>query len=155
MKSMGAEQSALLASTQFGQPEGTLELVNSELFFNLYFEKMPEPKTGPVTQALLRLVENMPEKDETFVNPASTQTNRSPGKNGEEDGDLHHSDSSEGGFVMDSLATVNGYEDRIELEPLQIAEFESMNEYDLIAEPVDPCPLQDVLPIFEVDVEDF
>ncbi|XP_017068163.1 uncharacterized protein LOC108105893 [Drosophila eugracilis] len=56
---MGAEQSAVLACTQTGIPQKPLELPNSELFFRLYFDKMPEPKTGPVTEALLRLVEHL------------------------------------------------------------------------------------------------
>ncbi|XP_033236482.1 uncharacterized protein [Drosophila pseudoobscura] len=154
MKSMGAEQSALWASTQFGQHEETLELVNSELFFCSYFEKMAEPKTGPVTQALLRLVENMPKRRESFVNAAAPQTNMSSGKNGEEDDDFHYSDGS---FVIDSMAHIEeeSYDDHLDLEPLQIAEFESTDEYDIVAEPVDPCPLQDALPMFELNVDDF
>ncbi|XP_033236483.1 uncharacterized protein [Drosophila pseudoobscura] len=152
MKSMGAEQSALWASTQFGQHEETLELVNSELFFCSYFEKMAEPKTGPVTQALLRLVENMPKRRESFV--TAPQTNMSSGKNGEEDDDFHYSDGS---FVIDSMAHIEeeSYDDHLDLEPLQIAEFESTDEYDIVAEPVDPCPLQDALPMFELNVDDF
>ncbi|XP_034669000.1 uncharacterized protein LOC117902044 [Drosophila subobscura] len=146
---MGAEQSALSASTQTGQPEATLELVNSKLFFSNYFDKMPKPKTGPVTQALLRLVENMPKGGETFLqDEAAPQANISPGKNGENDG-------SESDFDLDSIAAIDFYDGRLELEPLQIVEFESMDDYDLVVEPVEPCPLQDVLPIFDFDVEDF
>ncbi|EDW27398.1 GL21267 [Drosophila persimilis] len=104
---------------------------------------MAEPKTGPVTQALLRLVENMPKRRESFVR-----------KNGEEDDDFHYSD---GEFVIDSMAHIEeeSYHDHLDLEPLQIAEFESTDEYDIVAEPVDPCPLQDALPMFELNVDDF
>lgn len=57
---MGAEQSALLACTETGKPEKPLRLYNSEQFFQLYFDGMPEPQTGPVTAALLHLIMNMP-----------------------------------------------------------------------------------------------
>jgi len=64
---MGAEQSAVLACTQTGIQEEHLKLVNSELFFSSYFEKMRQPVTGPVTEALLHLVEHL-QKPRAVVN---------------------------------------------------------------------------------------
>ncbi|KAH8395647.1 hypothetical protein KR222_005309 [Zaprionus bogoriensis] len=58
---MGAEQSAVLACTETGKPETPLRLHNAEQFFQLYFERMAEPQTGPVTAALLHLIMNMPQ----------------------------------------------------------------------------------------------
>ncbi|XP_070141056.1 uncharacterized protein [Drosophila kikkawai] len=80
---MGAEQSALLACTQTGKPENFLELTNAEQFFSLQFEKMPKPATGPVTEALLYLVENLPEAKDN------------------ENGELEFSDGGESGFHSD------------------------------------------------------
>ncbi|XP_070141054.1 uncharacterized protein [Drosophila kikkawai] len=86
---MGAEQSALLACTQTGKPENFLELTNAEQFFSLQFEKMPKPATGPVTEALLYLVENLPEaKDNLHLPP-------------DENGELEFSDGGESGFHSD------------------------------------------------------
>lgn len=59
VKNMGAEQSALLACTQTGIHEDRLEMDNSKLFFQLYFDRMPQPVTGPVTEALLHLVDKV------------------------------------------------------------------------------------------------
>ncbi|SPP82479.1 Hypothetical predicted protein [Drosophila guanche] len=110
---------------------------------------MPKPKTGPVTQALLRLVEIMPKGGESFVpDEAATEVNISPVKKGKPDG-------SESDFAFGSISAIEFYDDRLELEPLQLFEFESMDDYDLVVEPVDPCLLQDVLPMFDFDVEDF
>ncbi|XP_034475538.1 uncharacterized protein LOC117782627 isoform X2 [Drosophila innubila] len=55
---MGAEQSALLVCTQTGKPEAPLRLRNAEQFFQHYFDKMAEPRTGPVTEALMHLILN-------------------------------------------------------------------------------------------------
>ncbi|KAM8715258.1 hypothetical protein ACLKA7_002328 [Drosophila subpalustris] len=55
---MGAEQSALLVCTQTGKPETPLRLHNAEQFFQNYFDRMAEPRTGPVTEALLHLILN-------------------------------------------------------------------------------------------------
>lgn len=62
---MGAEQSALLACTETGKPEKPLRLNNAEMFFQLYFDRMPEPQTGPITAALLHYIMNMP-PNQTF-----------------------------------------------------------------------------------------
>ncbi|XP_016962099.1 uncharacterized protein LOC108032653 [Drosophila biarmipes] len=85
---MGAEQSAVLACTQTGAQEEPLELVNSELFFRLYFEEIPEPVTGPVTQALLHLVEHL-QTSRATLNAQETQSIQS------------ENDSSECGFDSD------------------------------------------------------
>ncbi|EDW77389.2 uncharacterized protein Dwil_GK18272 [Drosophila willistoni] len=66
---MGAEQSALLACTQTGIPEIPLSLPNSELFFRLYFEKMSKPETGPITTALLHLIEHVDFRGPQMVAP--------------------------------------------------------------------------------------
>lgn len=50
-----------MACTQTGEPEKFLELNNAEQFFRLHFEKMRKPVTGPVTEALLHLVKNLPD----------------------------------------------------------------------------------------------
>ncbi|XP_060667084.1 uncharacterized protein LOC132799003 [Drosophila nasuta] len=59
---MGAEQSALLVCTQTGKPENPLKLPNAEQYFQMYFDKMAEPRTGPVTEALLHLIANVPQQ---------------------------------------------------------------------------------------------
>lgn len=64
---MGAEQSARLVCTETGEAEKPLKLINSELFFRLYFDRMREPVTGPVTEALFHLVKNLP-KDRAVLN---------------------------------------------------------------------------------------
>ncbi|EDW03632.1 uncharacterized protein LOC6562774 [Drosophila grimshawi] len=60
---MGAEQSAFLACTQTGKHEEPVKMSNSEKFFQLYFEKMPDPHTGPVTEALLHLISHMQQQN--------------------------------------------------------------------------------------------
>ncbi|XP_017026246.1 uncharacterized protein [Drosophila kikkawai] len=94
---MGAEQSALLACTQTGKPENFLELTNAEQFFSLQFEKMPKPATGPVTEALLYLVENLPEAKDITLENAEQDLHLPPDENGE----LEFSDGGESGFHSD------------------------------------------------------
>lgn len=59
---MGAEQSASLVCTQTVEPEAPLKLHNAKQFFQLDFDKMTRPRTGPVTEALLYLILNGPKK---------------------------------------------------------------------------------------------
>ncbi|EDV57938.1 uncharacterized protein LOC6540661 [Drosophila erecta] len=80
---MGAEQSALLACTQTGIHEQHMELVNSKLFFGLYFDKMPQPVTGPVTKALLHLVDNL--RTAGIINADETLSIKGEYDNGESD----------------------------------------------------------------------
>lgn len=40
---------------------------NSKLFFQLYFDRMPQPVTGPVTEALLHLVDKVNVAGATMV----------------------------------------------------------------------------------------
>ncbi|KAH8298238.1 hypothetical protein KR018_011438 [Drosophila ironensis] len=115
---MGAEQSARLACTQTVEYEEPLPMNNSELFFRLHFESMPEPVTGPVTEALYHLVTNMRGAQDGDVSPADD----------DEDGDTDGSEDS--GFSSDSNPTVVSYDD-VEIEPIQIAQFESMEEYEV------------------------
>ncbi|XP_052850816.1 uncharacterized protein LOC128261261 [Drosophila gunungcola] len=137
---MGAEQSALLVCTQTGKPEKPLELVNSELFFRLHFENMREPVTGPVTQALLHLAENL-QRTRQNVNG---------------DHNMDFNEESESGFNSDyseecevsSLTLSTGTDSDVEIEPLQIAEFDSMDEDDMPNPEFDE-PHADELPIFE------
>ncbi|XP_037711226.1 uncharacterized protein LOC119548183 [Drosophila subpulchrella] len=91
---MGAEQSAVLACTQTGIQEEPLKLVNSELFFRLYFEKMRKPVTGPVTEALLHLVEHL-QKSRAVVNAEETQSTQEEGDSSECGFDSEYSDDSE------------------------------------------------------------
>ncbi|KAH8323212.1 hypothetical protein KR067_000927 [Drosophila pandora] len=118
---MGAEQSARLACTETGATEKPLRLINSELFFRLYFDKMREPVTGPVTEALLHLVKNLP-KDRAILNEVAAH-------HGEVER-MEYSDN-ESGFSSDSTVTTGGYYDDVDIEPIQIAEFDSMDEYDI------------------------
>ncbi|KAH8352429.1 hypothetical protein KR084_004134 [Drosophila pseudotakahashii] len=131
---MGAEQSAVLACTQTGIQEKPLELINSELFFRLYFEKMREPVTGPVTEALLHLVGNLPRSGAIVDAEESIQ---------DEDNCSESGFNSE--YSDDSEATTATYSD-VEIEPLQIAQFDSMDEYDMsYDEPIEP--FVDTLPL--------
>ncbi|XP_036678580.3 uncharacterized protein [Drosophila suzukii] len=91
---MGAEQSAVLACTQTGIQEEHLKLVNSELFFSSYFEKMRKPVTGPVTEALLHLVEHL-QKPRAVVNAEETQLVQEEGNSSEYGLDSEYSDDSE------------------------------------------------------------
>ncbi|XP_017058831.2 uncharacterized protein LOC108099680 [Drosophila ficusphila] len=127
---MGAEQSASLACTQTGKQEEPLKLINSELFFRLYFDKMPLPVTGPVTESLYQLVESL---NQTTVANDETQSNQ------EEDNNSMESEDSESGFYSEysdescvscSISSTSSYSD-VEIESLQTAEFDSIDEYDM------------------------
>ncbi|XP_017859262.1 PREDICTED: uncharacterized protein LOC108611248 [Drosophila arizonae] len=91
---MGAEQSALLACTQTGKPESPLNLENSKQFFQLYFDRMPEPKTGPVTEALLHLIKNAPRPNLEFGERANW-ANQQEQDSGYENDELEMEESSE------------------------------------------------------------
>ncbi|EDW11865.2 uncharacterized protein LOC6576433 isoform X2 [Drosophila mojavensis] len=91
---MGAEQSALLACTQTGKPESPLNLENSKQFFQLYFDRMPEPKTGPVTEALLHLIMNAPHPNLEFRERANW-ANQQEQDSGYENDELEMEESSE------------------------------------------------------------
>lgn len=43
---------------------------------------------------------------------------------------MEYSDN-ESGFNSDSTVTTGGYYDDVDIEPIQIAEFDSMDEYDM------------------------
>ncbi|XP_020810701.1 uncharacterized protein LOC110186007 [Drosophila serrata] len=94
---MGAEQSALLVCTQTGRPEKFLELTNAEQFFRLYFDKMPKPKTGPVTEALLHLVNNLPVTKDRNIDNAEQDLHLIP----DEDEDMGLSDGGDSGIHSD------------------------------------------------------
>ncbi|EDW57600.2 uncharacterized protein [Drosophila virilis] len=92
---MGAEQSALLVCTQTGKPERPLRLQNAEQFFQLYFDKMPEPKTGPVTEALLHLIMHAPQQSlESREQQASWASQQEP-DSGYENDELETEETSE------------------------------------------------------------
>ncbi|XP_017002895.2 uncharacterized protein [Drosophila takahashii] len=133
---MGAEQSAVLACTQTGIQEKPLELINSELFFRLYFEKMRQPVTGPVTEALLHLVNNL-QSSRAIVNAEES--------NQEEDNCSESGFNSE--YSDDSEVSTATYSDDVEIEPLQIAQFDSMDEYDVPLYDSNE-PFVDTLPLF-------
>ncbi|XP_043652004.1 uncharacterized protein LOC122619254 [Drosophila teissieri] len=134
---MGAEQSALLACTQTGIHEEHMELVNSKLFFRLYFDAMPQPVTGPVTEALLHLVENL--RTAGVINADETQSIQDEYDSGESDANSGLSCGSE--FSTETCQEV-------EIEPIQIARFESIEQYNApINEPDETNAL--MLPLFK------
>uniref|UniRef100_A0A6P4EIH0 Uncharacterized protein LOC108042543 n=1 Tax=Drosophila rhopaloa TaxID=1041015 RepID=A0A6P4EIH0_DRORH len=143
---MGAEQSALLVCTQTGKPEKPLELINSELFFRSYFENMPEPVTGPVTEALLHLVSNL-HTTRRNVNAEDAQSVHDE-DDSEESESGFNSEYSETSEMSSPFTSSTGTDSDFEIEPLQIAEFDSMDEYDIPnAEFIDPHAHD--LPFFE------
>ncbi|XP_064542121.1 uncharacterized protein LOC135431108 isoform X2 [Drosophila montana] len=91
---MGAEQSALLVCTQTGKPERPLRLENAEQYFQLYFDKMPEPKTGPVTEALLHLIVNAPQQSLESREQANWACQQEP-DSGYENDELETEETSE------------------------------------------------------------
>ncbi|XP_017097237.2 uncharacterized protein [Drosophila bipectinata] len=118
---MGAEQSARLVCTETAETEKPLKLINSELFFRLYFEKMPQPVTGPVTEALLHLVKNLHDNGELFIEEVEVPQ-----------GEVDRMDSdTESGFNSDSTISVGDYDEDVGIEPIRVAEFDSMDEYDI------------------------
>ncbi|TDG43452.1 hypothetical protein AWZ03_010129 [Drosophila navojoa] len=155
---MGAEQSALLACTQTGKPENPLKLENSEQFFQLYFDRMPEPKTGPVTEALLHLITNAPhpnlgfreranwanqqEQDSGFENDELEMEESSEAYEEEPDIDMISEEEertvdqlSESGMSMASSSTCydehNNYENDIEIIPLEFVDRQPFKSIDI------------------------
>nr|NP_001246030.1 uncharacterized protein Dmel_CG43052 [Drosophila melanogaster]AFH03704.1 uncharacterized protein Dmel_CG43052 [Drosophila melanogaster] len=122
---MGAEQSALLACTQTGIHEDRLEMDNSKLFFQLYFDRMPQPVTGPVTEALLHLVDKVNVAGAN--NADETQSIKDECNSGESDTISVLSNDSE--VSTPSLD--------VEIEPIQIAEFEPIDQYNMPIEETD------------------
>ncbi|XP_033159699.1 uncharacterized protein LOC117140730 [Drosophila mauritiana] len=107
---MGAEQSALVACTQRGIHEDRVEMVNSKLFFQLYFDRMPQPVTGPVTEALLHLVKKV--NVAGAINADENQSIKDEFNSGE----------------SDTISELSNGSD-VKIEPIQIAEFEPIEQY--------------------------
>ncbi|XP_017853951.1 uncharacterized protein LOC108607571 [Drosophila busckii] len=138
---MGAEQSAILVCTQTGKPEPALKLTNSEQFFQLYFDKIVEntlaPKTGPVTEALLHLIRNMPQQP--LANNEQLEHNSEPieqdsgFENDEHDADTTPPLASEEFSDSDiSTSTIyNNDESEFELIQLEFMDFEPLDLYCL------------------------
>ncbi|EDW51743.1 uncharacterized protein LOC6611265 [Drosophila sechellia] len=119
---MGAEQSALLACTQTSIHEDRVEMVNSKLFFQLYFDRMPQPVTGPVTEALLHLVKKV--NAAGAINADENQSTMDECNSGESDTISELSDRSE----------VSTASSDVKIEPIQIAEFEPIEQYNMSIE---------------------